>query len=291
MAVDALKKPPLIKLDHFPVDPRFKLRIARADEDAKLNTNFQAGHLEVQLGGWTKHYATLALVGSKASPRSVASLTLDLRQFGEVVQYNPADPPAALPGSKALQAYNSKTQSDFAGAKKHNLKDYTMYGLEAMRGERQANLPEINGWVDENTSHRSLFVVLHEPDPDVFYGCLFLPIKDPVMQSDGQTQTAMLFQLVNTTFGRGKETDFRVKLEVEFGVTEENAGQAFADRNGRGVKKNRNLINDLTHVGGIARLLDEAPKGTPEDRLFRWTHAVKKHPQREHDEAHSFDLA
>jgi hypothetical protein len=270
MAVPTLKKPQLIKLERFPVDRRFKLRLARADEDQKLFAAFEAGHLEVQMGGWTKHYATLTLVGSKTRPRSVASLSLDLRQFDEVVRYNPADPPLDYTGAKTFQKYNEKTQSDFAGAKKRNLIDYTMYGIEALRGERKANLPEINGWCDVDTSERSLFVVLHSPDPDVFYGALFLPSLDPIMQSDGQTQTAMLFELVKTNFGRGKEADFRVKLEVEFGLTPDDAGQAFADRNGRGVKKNRNLINDLTSIGGLAAIMPAAIKGTIfEHRIYR----------------------
>lgn len=271
MAIDALKAvPKLVRLDKFPVDPKWSVRIARADQDTTVQNAFNGKRLEVQHDTThTEHYCTLAFIGSRSTARPVASLTLNLDQFDEVVRYNPAEEHDTHYGQLSL-SYAEKTQADFAGAKKRNLRDYTEYGLEALRGERRANIPEINGWCDPDTSKKTLFVVLHAPSEDFFYGVLYLPRKDPVMQSDGQTQTAMLFALAATKFGSTRKTDFQVKLEIEFGVTEEVAGNAFADRNGRGVKKNRNLVGDLVTIGGMAQLLHEATKGTIfHDRMYR----------------------
>jgi hypothetical protein len=269
MAVDALAKPDLIKTETFSIDRTFKVRLARADEEERLRKAHQAGHLEVQAGGFTHHYCQLGLVGADASPRPVASLNLNLVQFEEVVRYNPAAPPPDEYFAQQMLTYHRKTQSDFEGAKRRNLRDYTVYGLEALMGERRSNIPEINGWCDIETSSKTLFVVLHSPEPETLYGQLFLPSLAPVMQSDGQTQAAMLFSLAKTKYGATRMDDFRVKLEVEFGLTPEEAGQAFADRNGRGVKKNRNLVADLTTVGGLSKIMKEAIPGTIfEDRTF-----------------------
>jgi hypothetical protein len=262
MTVEALAPPTLVRTDSFAVDPKFKIRIARADEDEKLRSALWAGHLEVQAGGYTAHHCQLYLVGASANPRPVASLNLDLIQFEEVVRYNPAHPAADEFFGKKMRQYHARTQSDFEGAKKRNLADYTAYGVEALRGERKANIPEINGWCDVETSRDTLYVVLHAPEPDIFYGQLFLPLPNPVMQADGQTQAAMLFRLARTGYGSPRRSQFRVKLEVEFGLTPEHAGQAFADRNGRGVKKNRNLVADLTTVGGLATIMKQAIPGT-----------------------------
>ncbi|MDQ3933701.1 MAG: hypothetical protein M3340_03625 [Actinomycetota bacterium] len=262
MSIETLTPPKLVRTDAFAVDPKFKIRIARADEDEELRNALWAGHFEVQAGGYTAHHCQLYLVGAGAQPRSVASLNLDLIQFEEVVRYNPAAPPADEFFAKQMLDYHARTQADFEGAKKRNLIDYTAYGLEALRGERKANIPEINGWFDVEASKDTLFVVLHAPEPDVFYGQLFLPSVNPVMQADGQTQAAMLFKLARTKYGAPRRSQFRVKLEVEFGLTPEEAGQAFADRNGRGVKKNRNLVADLTTVGGLATIMKKAIPGT-----------------------------
>lgn len=269
MPIEALITPDLVKTDEFSIDRTYKIRIARADKDEKLLKALRAGHLEAQTGGYTAHYCQLSLIGSGASPRPVASLNLNLVQFEEVVRYNPAEPPSDEYFAQQMLGYHDRTQSDFDGAKRRNLRDYTVYGLESLMGERRANIPEINGWCDIETSSKALFVVLHAPEPHTFYGQLFLPSLDPVMQSDGQTQAAMLFGLAKTKFGATRMDDFRVKLEIEFGLTAEQAGQAFADRNGRGVKKNRNLVADLTTVGGLSKIMKQAIPGTIfEDRTF-----------------------
>ena len=72
----------------------------------------------------------------------------------------------------------------------------------------------------------------------------------------------MLFKLAKTKYGVSRTSDFRVKLEVEFGMTPSEAGQGFADRNGRGVRKDRNLVADLTSVGGGAKVMKSAIPGT-----------------------------
>src|SRR4051794_10789899 len=121
MSLDTLIVPKLIQTDAFPIDPTFKIRVARADEDKNLREALQAGHLEVQAGGYTSHYCQVGLVGASARPRPVASLNLDLIQFDEVVRYDPAHPPPDEWFVQQMVAYHEKTQADFEGAKKRNL--------------------------------------------------------------------------------------------------------------------------------------------------------------------------
>lgn len=56
------------------------------------------------------------------------------------------------------------------------------------------------------------------------------------IQADGQTQTAALFALHGTKDAiiKGALEQYRVTLEIELNFDERQAGQRFADRNGRG---------------------------------------------------------
>jgi hypothetical protein len=92
---------------------------------------------------------------------------------------------------------------------------------------------------------------------------MYLP-KKPVMQSDGQTQTAALFQAAATGLAikDGALDSFGVTLEVELNVGIWEAGQSFADRNGRGSKKNKNLVTELDKSSALAQLRVKAIEGT-----------------------------
>jgi hypothetical protein len=84
------------------------------------------------------------------------------------------------------------------------------------------------------------------------------------MQSDGQTQTAALFQAAATgvAIKAGALDSFGTTLEIELNVDSASAGQSFADRNGRGSKKNKNLVAQMDSSSALARLRMQAIKGT-----------------------------
>ena len=106
-------------------------------------------------------------------------------------------------------------------------------------------------------------------NPAALYGVLYLP-KKPIMQADGQTQTAALFQAAGTGLAikSGALDNFGVTMEVELNVDVPAAGQSFADRNGRGSKKNKNLVAQLDSSSALAQLRHTAIKGTVfENRL------------------------
>jgi hypothetical protein len=92
------------------------------------------------------------------------------------------------------------------------------------------------------------------------------------MQADGQTQTAALFALAahKEAVDKGALEKFRVTLEIELNVDERKAGQSFADRNGRGSKKNKNLVIGLDGSSAMSQLRDVSIEGTVfEKRLAR----------------------
>jgi hypothetical protein len=92
------------------------------------------------------------------------------------------------------------------------------------------------------------------------------------MQADGQTQTAALFALAGTkdAIEKGALENYRLTLEVELNMDERSAGQSFADRNGRGTKKNKNLVIALDTSSALSELREQSIKGTVfENRLGR----------------------
>jgi len=260
-----LARKTIISTSSLPLDKIFKIRLVRADLDSKAHEDLEAGNYECQHleNDYTAHFCTLGALGDEENARSVASLTLTLASVMDVIRYNPANPPIDEYVAQEMMEAHKESQSDFKGAKKLNLTDFRTYGEESLRGERRANLPEITGWQATKVAAETVFFVLHEIDPCTLYGKLYLRRK-AIMQSDGQTQTAMLFQLAGTPLAvkTGAENRFRVKLEVEFGLSADEAAQAFADRNGRGTKKNKNLVSKFTTVGGISTLRKKAVAGT-----------------------------
>ena len=136
-----------------------------------------------------------------------------------------------------------RTQADFKGAKSKNRSDYMDYLMEGIGETRVLNLPIISGWQSSTVFEKAIFVAYDTNNPDILYGKLYLP-KSPIMQSDGQTQTAALFGLSKNqeAVDKGALKSIVVTLEVDLNVDDDQAGQSFADRNGRGSKKNKNLV-------------------------------------------------
>lgn len=194
-----------------------------------------------------------------------------LKQFRDMVQYDPSNPPPDNYDALGMQEAHDQTQSDFKGQKQLNKTLFRDYLLESVTGSRTAYLPGISGWQTKTSFGRTVFVVFDEEDPDALYGILYLP-KAPIMQADGQTQTAALFALAaqKEAVDKGALEKFRVTLEIELNVDERKAGQSFADRNGRGSKKNKNLVIGLDSSSAMSQLRDASIEGTVfEKRLAR----------------------
>ncbi len=255
----------LIETDEISRDPQFKgLRIIRADQDGQAYTNLEQKRYAVQhQTGYTELYGILALKGAEDTYRVTLTLHPTMSQFCKLVKYDPSDPPAENYQALQMAELHKLTQSDFRGEKKANLGNYKDYIVEAMRGPHVAYLPTIAGWQTRTAFDGTVFAALHELAPGVLYGLVFLPDK-PIMQADGQTQTAALFRANESGYAveTGKRDRFNVTLEVELGMDEVQAGQSFADRNGRGTKKNRNLVAKLDVAGGLARLREQVVPGT-----------------------------
>ena len=194
-----------------------------------------------------------------------------LKQFVNIVQYDPADPPNDNYDALGMMKAHEQTQSDFKGQKEKNRENFRDYLIESVYGDRIAYLPVISGWQTTVALGKTVFVAFDEDDPDAIYGLLYLP-KLPIMQADGQTQTAALFALARTkdAIELGALENFRVALEVELNMGERSAGQSFADRNGRGTKKNKNLVIALDTSSALSELRQQSIQGTVfEGRLGR----------------------
>jgi hypothetical protein len=257
----------LIPRSAIPQDPKFKgLRIVRFQSDPAAQAAYDARLYEFQHEP-TKltqiEGATLALKGAPARYRVVAALHPNLSMFREIVKYDPANPPPEDYDAIGMKEAHEETQSDFKNAKARNLEDFAAYNIEAISGERVAYLPAIAGWQSRHVFPDTVFVAFDERNPLCLYGVLYLP-KKPVMQSDGQTQTAALFATAvsGMAIKTGALEGFGVTLEIELDVEPRDAAQSFADRNGRGSKKNKNLVSRFDTAAGISLLRDEAVKGT-----------------------------
>ncbi|MDX6677767.1 MAG: hypothetical protein QOE31_1819, partial [Solirubrobacteraceae bacterium] len=242
--IPAQKK--LLPSHDIPGDPAFKgLKIVRCQSDEESRRRFADSEYEFQHELAKRHEVpgvTLALKGAPATYRLVAMMHTTLRQFIDIVRYNPAQPPLEDYDALEMQGAHEQTQSDFKNQKLKNLEDFKQYNIEAMRGERVAYLPPISGWQSTAVFDDTIFVAFDETNPLALYGTLYLP-KKPVMQSDGQTQTGALFATAASGLAikNGGLDNFAVTLEVELNVEKRLAAQSFADRNGRGSKKNKNL--------------------------------------------------
>lgn len=262
-----------IRTDEIPRDQDFfGLRIVRCQTDEEARTNFAANRYEFQTEQAKRHIVhgvVLSLKGDRSHYRVTAMAHPTLRQFTDIVRYDPSNPPMEDFEAMGMYDAHQQTQQDFKGAKKENLANFKEYLLEAIRGDRTAYLPPVSGWQSSTAFDDTIFVAFDEQNGKALYGTLYLP-KKPVMQSDGQTQTAALFQASQTGLAIKADArdSFCVTLEIELNVAAHEAGQSFADRNGRGSKKNRNLVAQMDNSSALAQLRRQALADTIfEDRL------------------------
>lgn len=256
-----------IRTGEVPQDPVFGgLRIVRCQTDDEANANYTASRYEFQIEQAKRHVihgVVLSLKGDRGRYRITAMTHPTLRQFTDIVRYDPSEPPMEDFEAMGMHEAHQQTQQDFRGAKKENLANFKQYLVEAVRGDRTAYLPPVSGWQSSTAFDDTIFVAFDEQNDMALYGTLYLP-KKPVMQSDGQTQTAALFQLSKTGLAikDGARDAFGVTLEIELNVDEHQAGQSFADRNGRGSKKNKNLVAQMDNSSALANLRRQVLAGT-----------------------------
>ncbi|WP_410819112.1 hypothetical protein [Micromonospora sp. 050-3] len=263
MTIPVIPKTTLVPNSKISVDDKFGgLRLLRYQSNAEERAIYEAFRYEFQHEMAKRHMihgAVLALKGASPNYRITAMLHPTLRQFIEIVRYDPAAPPLEDYEALGMRTAHDQTQQDFRGAKKENLHNFKQYNVEAIRGDRTAYLPPVSGWQSSEVFEDTIFVALDESNPMALYGILYLP-KKPVMQSDGQTQTAALFQAAaaGVAIKAGALDNFGTTLEIELNVTPLKAGQSFADRNGRGSKKNKNLVALMDNSSALARLRQSA---------------------------------
>ncbi|APG86992.1 hypothetical protein SAMCCGM7_pB0277 (plasmid) [Sinorhizobium americanum CCGM7] len=267
--------PQIIHTDSIPHDPDYGgLRILRVQNDPQALKAMQTGAYEFQspAAGYSNVNGILSrkgFIGKGGQSRVAVTLNISLQTFVDLVKYDPSNPPPQDYNALGMKEMHDRTQSDFKGQKAANKVDFRDYLLEGIRGDRTLFLPTVSGWQSSKVFDKTIFVVLDETNPHGLYGLVYLP-KAPIMQADGQTQTAALFSVANSkdAIDAGALDDMIVTLEVELNVDERKAGQSFADRNGRGSKKNKNLVISLDTSSALSELRLQAQSGTVfEDRL------------------------
>jgi uncharacterized protein YfeS len=267
MTFPVIPRTDYIRTEDIPADPLFEgMRIVRCQTDDEARENYRASRYEFQMEQAKRHVIHGVVLGLKGSPggyRVTAMTHPSLREFTDIVRYDPSDPPLEDYEAIDMAEAHNQTQQDFKGAKKENLADFKQYLIEAILAERTAYLPPVSGWQSHAAFGDTIFVAFDEQNERALYGTLYLP-KKPVMQSDGQTQTAALFQASRTGLAIRKEVldTFGVTLEIELNVASDQAGQSFADRNGRGSKKNKNLVAQLDISSSLAQLRRRSLAGT-----------------------------
>jgi hypothetical protein len=262
-----IPRPQLIPDQQLPRDPVFmNLALLRYYNDPTVQDNWANNRYEFPLRQEKRHFINgviLSLKGAGGNYRLAATIHGTLGKLKEIIRYDPSAPPGDDFEAIGMQQAHVNTQADFKNAKAANLDNFRDYLVEAMRGERTAFLPVISGWQSDKVFRDTIFVAFDEITPYTLYGNLYLP-KSPIMQSDGQTQTAALFRASKTGIASKTKADdtFIATLEVELNCDEAKAGQSFADRNGRGSKKSNNLVSALDNSSALAQIRNAAIRGT-----------------------------
>jgi hypothetical protein len=257
----------LIQTEQIPPDGDYRgLRILRVQTDPIAQAKFmQREYRFLHEPDYNAIKATVTRKGMVTGDkyRVAALIHPTLKQFVNIVLYDPSNPPQNDYEALGMVKAHEQTQSDFKGQKDRNKDNYRDYLIESVDARRIPYLPVISAWQTKLAMEKTVFVAFDEDDPDAMYGLLYLP-KLPVMQADGQTQTAALFSLHATkdAIKKGALEKFRITLEIELSVDEREAGQSFADRNGRGSKKNKNLVIGLDTSSALSDLRVKSVKGT-----------------------------
>ncbi|MGV0157133.1 hypothetical protein ACSW29_27720 [Rhodococcus sp. GB-02] len=273
MSLPTIPQRRMIQNTDIKPDPDFGgLKIVRYQTDGDAQKAYINNEYEFQHEAAKRHIingVTLSLKGSPGRYRITATIHPTLRQFTDIVRYDPSAPPLENWEAVGMKEAHEQTQSDFKGTKKENLGHFKQYLIESIRGDRTAYLPTVSGWQSSEVFGDTIFVAVDESNPMALYGVLYLP-KKPVMQSDGQTQTAALFQAAATGLAEKAEAldKFGTTLEIELNVNPVAAGQSFADRNGRGSKKNKNLVARMDSSSALSQLRTKTIAGTIFEHRF-----------------------
>ena len=256
--------------------PEYKyLKIIDAVNDPELRENVQKGRYECMQPNalWTNTRCVLTRQGFVSNPekrRIVAYPKLSLKDFLKIVKYDPSNPPENDYKALEMSEHHERTQSDFSGRKAKNRGEFRDYILEGSKNLRSVYLPTISGWQTDKMLKETVFVVLDWNNQNSLYGDLYLP-DGPVMQADGQTQTAALFAVAKDKDAVENQKvldNLCISLEIELGIDKKEAAQSFADRNGRGVKKSPNLVIEMDSSSPLSRIRNNAIKNTCfEDRI------------------------
>jgi hypothetical protein len=260
------KQAEIIKNEDIQQEDEYQgLRIIRCQTDQKANENFMQRRYQFQyeLADRTEFRCVLSRKGAPTGYRLVATVHPSMKLFVDAVKYDPANPPLDDYNAQGMREAHERTQSDFKGQKQANTRDFTNYILEGIQGNRVLYLPTITAWQSKKVFDKTIFVAFDETDPNAMYGLIYLP-KAPIMQADGQTQTAAIFQTAKTidAIAAGALESLILTLEIELNLVERQAGQSFADRNGRGSKKNKNLVINLDSSSPLSSLRVQAIEGT-----------------------------
>jgi len=241
-------------------------------ENDRDNYNARLYQFQNEPEAYSELIGILSLKGNVASQehkRLSFLTTIPLKKFVDTVRYDPSNPPVDDYHALDMIAAHEKTQSDFKGAKAANKELFMQYLMEGLHEERTLYLPVISAWQSITQFPKTIFVAYDSSNPDSMYGRLLIP-RGPLMESDGQTQTAALFGIAkNSECVQMKALDnIAVTLEIELGLDAEKAGQSFADRNGRGSKKNINLVISMDVSSPLSKIRTASVAGTVfQDRI------------------------
>src|SRR5687768_10389724 len=131
MTLPLIPQTKLIPDSDVPADKNFgNLRIVRYQTDAAARDAYSANQYEFQHEQAKRHVingAILSLKGASPHYRITAMMHPTLRQFTDIVKYDPAAPPLEDFEALGMQEAHAQTQQDFKGAKKDNLANFKQY--------------------------------------------------------------------------------------------------------------------------------------------------------------------
>src|SRR5579872_1983540 len=139
----------LITTAEIPGDDRYQgLRVICVQSDEQARENFlQRRYQFLHETDYSIVRGTLTRKGMVAGrSRLAVSMHPTLKQFVNIVQYDPANPPDDNYDALGMKKAHEQTQSDFKGQKEKNRENFRDYLIESVYGDRTAYLPVISGW-------------------------------------------------------------------------------------------------------------------------------------------------
>jgi hypothetical protein len=152
----------LIPTESIPPDPGYRgLRILRAQSDPSgVGAKFM--QREYQFLHEPDYNAAKATVTRKGMVtgekyRVSAFIHPTLKQFVNMVLYDPSNPPEDNYEALGMIKAHEQTQSDFKGQKDRNKDNFRDYLLESVDGSRIPYLPVISGWQTQVAIDKTVF--------------------------------------------------------------------------------------------------------------------------------------